>query len=200
MTTTLKKSVLGETKRLVRADMYRFLSKAFTYPTEELLAEVKDLAQMLSNESFFGPSIKEQLERLQFFVEPREVMNAYSFWFMQGKLPVSEAITLGRLQSNADVSAFYLAFGLKHKQGEVADSLVYELEFISILLVKWELAENVEQEAICKDAFGLFYKEHLYDFVVKFTEKLDSYLHLPYYKILSSVMLQFVKNESLNIK
>lgn len=200
METVVKKKKSAQVSRLLRADMYRMLSKAFAYPTDESLAEVKDLVELLSKEKAFGPTICEQLERLHFFIEPKDVKTAYSFWFLQGKLPVSEAITLGRLQSNADVSAFYLAFGLKHKSGEVADSLIYELEFMAILLVKWELAENAEQEAICKDAFSLFYKEHLYDFAEKFTEKVDAHLQLPYYKILATILHQFVKDETLKIK
>ncbi len=80
-------------------------------------------------------------------------------------------------QQLGDISAFYLAFGLKiHTQAyERVDHIAVECEFMQYLLFKeaYALANDAQENAlICREASGLFLREHLSQWVPSFARKL----------------------------
>ncbi|MFN8237288.1 MAG: molecular chaperone TorD family protein [Chitinophagales bacterium] len=58
----------------------------------------------------------------------------------------------------SDASAFYKAFGFTPKTGENPDSIMYQLEFLALLLVKIAIAPNNENRNVTEDAYRKFWK------------------------------------------
>jgi TorA maturation chaperone TorD len=85
-------------------------------------------------------------------------------------------------QQLGDISAFYLAFGLKiHTQAyERVDHIAVECEFMQYLLFKeaYALANDAQENAlICREASDRFLREHLGPWVPSFARKL--FRHAP---------------------
>src|SRR3972149_439046 len=174
----------------IRADTYRVLSKGFSYPDEKNISEMKSIVEELISSPHLDRSIYHYLEKILPTIEVGELQKEYSRLFLKGTIPIYESSYNLNFDVIPNVSAFYTAFGLFPKSGESPDSLPYELEFASILSLKLALAQNQDNEEITKDTYKKFLREHLAQFVKRFSDKVEkAEPHLSY-----KTIMEFLKN------
>jgi TorA maturation chaperone TorD len=182
-------------KFLVKADVFRLLSRGFSYPSPDNLEEIRSIAEELCEITGKDDPIHDLLECLIPHIEEQPILEEFSRLFLKGTVPVTESHCCGRIQAVPDVSAFYNAFGMKSRPGDTPDSIMYELEFISLLLVKMVIAETDEQYEISQSAYKKFINEHFGDFMNKFGEKLSEKLPTPYYATLLELMYEITMED-----
>ena len=176
---------------LVKADLFRILSSGFSYPTPQKCDDIRSLIQYLLEN--FELEEKETLEHIQASINYKEILNAYSRLFLKGTIPTTETAVCEKMNCLPDVAAFYKAFGMNAKSGDSPDSITYQLEFVSMLLVKKVLAKNEEQSLVVTDAYKKFMTDHLKELAVKFSEKLNSIDPPEFYGQLSNLLIMVVK-------
>lgn len=181
-----------ETDLLLIADLYRLVSKALSYPAPEDIKAIRDISLMLSESDKVTQELATLLKAIHDECNEDAVRNEYSRIFLSGGLPISESFCTGRFDCISDVSGFFKAFGFSPKSGDVPDSIMYELEFLSLLLVKIMIAPDAETKEISTNAFRNFYKQHLSDFIFKFDEKLMSYNPSAYFVTVMKVLKETV--------
>jgi TorA maturation chaperone TorD len=182
---------------LLKADLFRMVSKGFSYPEEGNLQELKEITAELIDDSQVPNQIKEILLRLNCHNNEEKLKSEYSRLFLKGSIPITESTLCSKLNAATDVSAFYRAFGMTAKTGEAPDALNYQLEFLSILLLKLILAENSEQEEITLSAYEKFMQEHILDTEPKFREKLLAANPSQFYLSLSDLLRWLVTKDEL---
>jgi len=179
----------------IRADTYRVLSKGFSYPDENNISEMKSIAEELISSPQLDKNIYSNVERVLYSTEIKELRKEYSRLFLKGTIPICESSYNLSLDVIPNVSAFYRAFGLSPKSGESPDSLPYELEFASILSLKTALAENQDNEIIAKDAYRKFLKEHLAEFVKRFSDRVEKAGPHLFYKTIAEFLKDLIEKE-----
>ena len=175
---------------LVKADTYRVLSKGFSYPDEKNISEMKSIVEELASSPHLDKSTYYYLEKILSTIEIGELQKEYSRLFLKGTIPIYESSYNLSFDVIPNVSAFYMAFGLSPKSGESPDSLSYELEFASILSLKMALAQSQVNEDITKDAYKKFLREHLVEFVKRFSDRVEKAEPHLFYK----TIMEFLKN------
>lgn len=158
---------------LLAADIWRILSKSFSYPDENNRQQVRELCKILVARELADLPAGHLLNQLELAVAKEQVVDDYSRLFLRGSIPLNESFCSSKLDSVADVSAFYKAFGLKSRSGDAPDSLAYELEFLSVLCVKYALANEDEQREVCESAYFEFLQDHLKGFKDKLKERMQ---------------------------
>ena len=176
---------------LVKADLFRLLSSGFSYPTSEKCDDIRTLIQYLLEN--FEMEERETLERILQSIHYKEILRAYSGLFLKGTIPTTETAVCEKMNCLPDVAAFYKAFGMNAKSGDSPDSITYQLEFASLLLVKKVLAKNEEQSFVIADAYKKFMADHLTELAVKFNERLKSVDMPEFYCQLSNLLIMSVK-------
>lgn len=184
---------------LIHSDIFRLLSKGFSYPNKESLDVFKDIAETLSVSNKIKPKHQQLISQLLSELDEAILLNEYSRLFLKGTVPITESFCCSKLDSGPDVAAFYNAFGMKAKQGEAPDAMTYQLEFAAILLVKEFLAETDEQYEVTRDAFKKFINDHLYEFSGKFKEKVLNAAPYNFYITLSDLLVDFIEDVHKNI-
>jgi len=179
----------------IRADTYRVLSKGFSYPDENNISEMVSIVEELKGSPHLDGILSSYLEKIDSTIEIGEVQKEYSRLFLKGTIPICESSYNLSLDVIPNVSAFYRAFGLSPKSGESPDSLPYELEFASILSLKTALAENQDNEIIAKDAYRKFLKEHLAEFVKRFSDRVEKAGPHLFYKTIAEFLKDLIEKE-----
>ncbi len=154
--------------------VYRFLSCLFCYPEagsiDELRAGLEDLRR-----SFEALDIRYPIQSLQEALTDAgkrlpEVQGEYNALFATRlRAPAFETAyeldkTARKAAELADIQGFYHAFGLRLSAPVEPDSLIAELEFLSVLLRKKQYAieSGAQQGAeVCADAYRKFLSDHL---------------------------------------
>ena len=106
-------------------------------------------------------------------------------------------LELTRTFEMADVAGFYKAFGVEvEADGERADHIAAELEFMNLLAVKESIALQEEGEGehaqICRDASRSFLRDHLMRWAPRLGELLAAEEHDPIYRIVGRLLGGFV--------
>jgi len=156
---------------IAKSDLFRILSLAFSYPDEANLSELRNLiSEFLS----CAPenSVTECLNRIVRCADGPILRREYSDLFLKGDVPISETSYSRNLDAISDVSAFYKAFGVSAKSGDIPDSLPYQLQFMAVLALKTSLANNEEDKKIVENAYKKFLNQHLQQFSLRFSENL----------------------------
>jgi TorA maturation chaperone TorD len=179
----------------IKADTYRVLSKGFSYPDEKNISEMKSIVEELISSLHLDRSIYHHLEKILSTIEVGELQKEYSRLFLKGTIPIYESSYNLSFDAIPNVSAFYTAFGLSPKSGESPDSLPYELEFASILSLKMALAQNHDNEEITKDAYKKFLREHLVEFVKRFSDRVEKAKPDPFYKTITDFLKNLIERE-----
>lgn len=181
--------------RLLRADMYRLLANCFNFPNNEQLYAIKEISTGLSQSAYPDKDIVTMLVTLKESLNESEIVNDYSLIFIKGGVPLNESHTLQKFSSVSDVSAFYKAFGFSPKTGENPDSIMHELEFLSLLLVKIAIAPNEEARAITEKAFRDFLEEHTGEFALALAKRIYEGNAGAYYFTVSFLLEAFITQE-----
>lgn len=111
-------------------------------------------------------------------------------YFTKGIIPLSEGSYT--LESPADVSGFYKAFGLIPKTGDSPDSIHYEFEFMSISALKIAFAPDDEKRSIAESAYKDFLNDHIARWIPKFCEKIKK-TDMIFYKKISSILEKWIE-------
>lgn len=148
-----------------RAQVYRFLSGAFLYPSENWLEDAPLLAAILADLEFNQAELPVQSIPLP------DLQTAYRRAFgVTGSLCYETEYGLPhefrQSQEMADLNGFYRAFGFSigGPVRERPDHLAVELEFMYVLALKEAFAAEqamMEQVEICRQAQRKFLQEHL---------------------------------------
>ena len=163
---------------LARGQVYRFLSAAFTYPTEVGYAALQtEFSQEAAGALAVLGWPVDGFEELHTVLRdrPREQFESEHVAIFghtaAGEVPPYEArYGAGHLFQEthcmADVAGFYRAFGLEASDTcpERPDHIAVELEFMHVLAVKEAYAldrEWMEQAEVCREAQAQFLRDHL---------------------------------------
>lgn len=194
---------------IARARIYSFLAKAFSYPYEQVLQELKEALPSISlsmSEIDQNATILQAVETLQQDLEHREwqqLQQEYSRLFTgREQCNLNEAdyekASASIPQRLADISAFYLAFGLQMTPGtgERLDFIGTETDFLHALLLKRHHAEQqgwAEQADICAKAEVQFLKEHVLWWMPRLAQRLIE--HKGFYGAIGTLLLAFLEKE-----
>lgn len=186
-------------KYLIRSDIFRLLSKGFSYPDENNFENIKGIINEFLETGKLERDTSAILKKILLNADINTAKRDYSRLFIKGAAPMTESHCCGQFNSVADVSAFYKAFGLNPKSGETPDAIMYELEFLSLLSLKFAVAPDDATAEITEDAYKKFINEHVSAFAEKFAEKLLNANPIPFYVLLSELLLFFLKKEKMRI-
>jgi TorA maturation chaperone TorD len=181
--------------RLLKADLFRLLANCFDFPTKERLFAIKELATCLSRIGYPDKEIINILVTLNDSIVESEIVNDYSVIFIKGGVPLNESHTCQKFSSVSDVSAFYKAFGFSPKTGENPDAIMYELEFLALLLVKITIAPNEEAKEITEKAYRDFLEEHAGEFALALAKRIREGSAGSYYFTVSFLLEAFITQE-----
>ncbi len=197
---------------LYKAFLYRFLSLAFDYPSEENLKTLKegleDLSLSLKNlgVDFDIEVLKTCLQDYESEERLLDLQCEWSYLFATSqKAPnwetAYELEKAGRKAYElADIEGFYRAFGLEVRQGYEPDGLIPQIEFLSLLLLKKVHAEQVEKMEIASKAYEDFFREHLGRWYRLFCQLVEEETQEEYYRLMSKLMRSFLDRERQEIK
>jgi len=99
-----------------------------------------------------------------------------------------------RVQTLADISGFYKAFGLEAELNR-PDALSCELEFMHYLVFREMNAPDKEKVRTCFSAEKKFFLQHLYPQAKKFAEKLRLHTRNKFYLEISECLSNFLESE-----
>ena len=182
-------------KRLLKADIYRLLSICFDFPTKERLFAIKELSAGLSRIGYPDKEIVNIIVTLNEAIIENEIVNDYSVIFIKGGVPLNESHTLQKFSSVSDVNAFYKAFGFSPKSGENPDSMMYELEFLALLLTKSAIAPNEEAKEVTEKAYRDFLEEHTGEFALAMAKRIREGNAGPFYFTVSFLLEALITQE-----
>jgi DMSO reductase family type II enzyme chaperone len=162
-------------RQYARANLYRFLSLAFAYPTQDLHAELAAgteaacaAAELISGEvSGLTKSAAAAIRERDRAALASEYRGSFTF-SASPDCPLNECAysvkhVYQEVQELADIAGFYTAFGLEIA-GERPDELAAELEFCGLLALKEAVALErgaKDQAAVCREGSRLFIHDHL---------------------------------------
>lgn len=192
-----------------RAFVHEYLSLAFSYPDEKILEALENGLENLDRSlqalqisydvAPLKPILKKARKRIL------DLQGEFNALFATAvKAPASETAyeldkTARRVAELSDIEGFYRAFGLNLTAPIEADSLVAELEFLSVLLQKQMYAThegNGEGAEICQDAYRKFLTDHLGRWYEVFVRRLDEASEEEYYRRISALLTAFLEKET----
>ncbi len=196
-----------------RAFVYQFLSLAFSYPEqtvmhtlEESLEDLDRSVQALAiryDALSLRPVLKQARQRLL------DLQGEYNALFATSvKAPAWETAyeidkTARRAAELSDIEGFYRAFGLNLTIPLEPDSLVAELEFLSLLLQKlsYTFKEGDQDGAeICGDAYRKFLADHLGRWYEVFVRRLEGQTEEEYYRRIGALLKLVLDKETTGIQ
>lgn len=180
---------------LLKADIYRLLANCFDFPTGPRLAAIREISEALSQTDYPDPEIRNMIATLNSSMDDGAILTAYTIVFIKGGVPLSESHTLQKYNSVPDVSAFYHAFGFSARSGDNPDSVMYELEFLALLLVKMATAPSEEAEQTVRKAYIKFLQEHAGEFAVELAGRIRQGNAGTYFFTVASLLESFIRSE-----
>lgn len=201
-----------ENALLEKAFIYRFLSIAFDYPSEESLKALSESLGELSvcadkvglpiNTENLKARIRDSFERIT------DVKGDYVKLFEGNPVvPIRETSyeldkSARRAMEMADLLGFYTAFGVQPREGIEPDHLSAELEFLSFLYQKlYHLKNSQDQEGIkiTETAIKEYLKNHIGRWYELFCETLFQTDVNEFYMDLGNFLKAFLDIETRNI-
>jgi TorA maturation chaperone TorD len=197
---------------IARAEAYGFIARAFSYPSQQAIHEleralpsISRAASIIDRSGAVSQAIGQMQQALRGY-GVQGLQREYS-WLFTGrdqcwlnecdydKAPFSMSNRL------ADITAYYLAFGLQVAQGtgERPDFIGTEADFLHAILMKRFHAEEQgwgEQAAICAEAEAQFLKEHVLWWMPRLAQGLR--VHKGFYGALGAFLLAFLREEQVS--
>lgn len=180
---------------LLKADIYRLLANCFDFPTDERIAAIHEISDALSQTDYPDPDIKTMIATLNDSMDREQILTAYTVIFIKGGVPLSESHILQKYNSVPDVSAFYRAFGFSARSGDNPDSIMYQLEFLALLLVKMTTAPNEEAAATVHTAYRKFLQEHTSEFAIELARRIGAGNAGIYFFTVAHLLETFIRSE-----
>ncbi len=192
-----------------KAFLCRFLSLSFSYPTEgslnQLMGALPDLERSLS-----ALSINFPVDELRGAIETgmkhlTDLQGEFTSLFETSvRAPARETSyeleKAGRRSVEmADILGFYRAFGVELKAPVEPDSLVAELEFLSLLYQKEEFLSregDTEGTKVVREARDKFLREHVGRWYDIFSEKVKEEAEGSFYPKMADLLKTFLDRET----
>lgn len=181
----------------IYADIYRVLSKGFSYPDENNIGEIRAITEELLSFEELDENSYRYLERMLSAIDIKELQKEYSRLFLKGTIPTCDSSYNLNADALSIVATFYKAFGLTPKTGESPDSLPYELEFLAFLSLKKALAERRVDQEVADSAYRKFVKQNLAGFVEKFSVRVEEASPHPFYRTITEFLKVITENETV---
>jgi len=199
---------MTRSKGLFRADVYRILASAFSYPSLERVQRLRAvLRDLLAGEKPGGAdgavwdaarALRDALrgadevalggEYNRLFATTVSVPPYESSYGLEDK-----GVTL------SDVAGFYRAFGLNAQSTQgPPDSIGHELEFMSIMALKRIYAEEAgthDDASVSREAELAFLREHLGRWFHLFVSSLKTATRNPFYLSAADLLERWIRNE-----
>lgn len=191
---------------MVRGGIYRLLSVAFLYPTEEVLRSLSRLEtrdERLEQHRFWTllSSLQSHVSLDALQAEYRQVFgHTISQECPPYETEYGSAHLFQQAQRLGDIAGFYRAFGLEvsDRAKERLDHIAVELEFMGFLAFKeaYALSHHGEEKAsICREAERRFLEEHLGRWAPLFAKLLGRKAQEGFYRELASFLEAFITSE-----
>jgi TorA maturation chaperone TorD len=196
---------------LLRGALCKALALAFAYPSPDVLELLCRQWRALSESPLAWPDgLNETFQeaKRQLHASDAETLGPEHIRLFgpAGRCSLHEtsygdaARLLGKSASLADISAFYLAFGLEPVAGDAhpEDHIGLELEFLSLLAVKeaYALSKGWDaQLAVTRQAQRSFLQDHLGTWIDAFNERLHLSDPHPFYDAVGESLHRFVRGE-----
>lgn len=201
---------------LSRGAVYQVLALGFAYPSSETLGRLKSQWSAFLNSSIAWPEgMKEpflQAAQLIHTADGEGLEREHVRLFgPAGRCSLHETTygdagrLLGKAASLADISGFYMAFGLHPTTGDThpEDHICLELEFMSLLSLKeaYALAEGWHEHLeVTRDAQRKFAQDHLGTWIDALAEQLRTCDPHPFYAALAEALQRMVCAEVTRLK
>lgn len=191
---------------LVKADIYRLLTLAFSYPDSEAFEALKSISGDTDN-STVPLECREEFKALTdsaAALTAAEIEGEFSELFMTRMYcpPYEtsyEKHGFSRPETLADISAFYKAFGFSISGGEeMLDHIAVEMEFMSLLMLKESYADEQglgDMTEICDSAKKKFLAEHMGRWAGVFLRNLKSRTKMDFYRNAADFAEKFLEGE-----
>jgi len=186
--------------RLLNADLFRLIANCFDFPSQDKLFNIREIAAGLKEADYPAGGISNMLQSLLDAMNEEEILNAYSVIFIKGGVPLSETHLLRKYNCVSDVSAFYKAFGFSPRSGENPDSIMYQLEFLALLLVKAAIAPDEEARQITMKAYRDFLSEHTGEFALQLAARIREGQPGAYFLTVSYLLEALIQQELSQLK
>jgi TorA maturation chaperone TorD len=196
---------------LFRGGVYQALAPGFTYPTSAVLEQLKARwAELLNAAHPWPDGARQPFEQMMHLLhrtdgEALEREHIRLFGPM-GRCSLHETAygdagrLLGKATQLADISGFYLAFGLQPTPVDThpEDHITLELEFMSVLALKeaYAVAEGwTEQLEVTREAQVKFIQDHLGTWIDAMVDKLRTCDPHPFYAALGEAVQRLTRAE-----
>jgi DMSO reductase family type II enzyme chaperone len=201
---------------LLRGAIYQALALGFAYPSDDVREQLIRRWSALTKAWFPWPDgVRLEFERaveILSHAEQQELEREHVRLFgPAARCPLNETAygeagrLLGRSASLADISGFYLAFGLEPTARDThpEDHLSLELEFMSLLALKeaYAIAEGWnDQLAVTREAQRAFVQDHLGTWIDALAAHLGTADPHPYYAALAQAVQHLVRTDTARLK
>ena len=196
--------------------MHQALALEFAYPTNTVLDHLKARwSELLATSLPWPEGVRQPFERATHLLHTTdgEVLEGDQIRLFgpAGRCSLHETAygdagrLLGKAAYLADISGFYLAFGLQPAPTDThpEDHLTLELEFMSILALKeaYALAEGwVEHLEVTREAQRKFLQDHFGTWIDALVEHLDTCDPHPFYAALGEALRHLAHAEVVRLK
>ncbi len=193
-------------EEFARAEAYKLLSIAVSYPDLENLRFIKDSAPLIAGQKRWPAW--EELNRFLLTLEdasPLVLEPEYNRLFVESGLPPYETEyglphVFAKMNQLADIAGFYKGFGLtgSSETKERLDSLPVELEFMYYLILKQEFARTKEwreRSETCHEAQRRFLEAHLGRWAAAYCATVRKRATLPFYTTILEFAQKFLEEE-----
>lgn len=213
----LRKDAPGLHRLLARAELYRLLARALSYPGEPgspatgaaFLEQLRAAARDASPPGEDCAALTDALAGLERAVgeapaEPHHLAQEYLYCFSRAvPVPANEASydglrTFGGTALRADVAGFYAAFGFKAGPRELPDHVTSELEFLALLYAKEVYARArgwTRRAALTRAARDRFVAEHPARWLPAFRARLEASARVGFYPAVAALAEAALRQE-----
>ncbi len=197
-----------------RAAVYRLLSLLFTYPSNEVVAELPralEAALVASNlmDSEVAKAAAATAEALRERDQPSLAVENTSLFTHSASpdCPLNECAYSSKqiyreVQELADIAGFYHAFGLE-MAGQRPDELSAELEFCYLLALKEGHARETgrrTEAAVCRDVHKTFVHDHLGRWAENIGQRVQALAPESAYAAFGRLLCEFAASEIAYLK
>lgn len=195
-------------RELARSLAYRVLSQCFAYPTEEAVAELRnvDLPQVLEEAAYLPGQLLPLLGTLEDQLRANDAVSLQTehrrvfSHIMSVDCPPCETVyttsqIVQEVQELADIRGFFSAFGVELEEKERPDHISVELEFMHLLTYKEAHAwiHHVPSNArLCRGAQRKFMHDHLGRWAGVFAERLRAKANGGFFGAVASLTESFI--------
>ncbi len=195
-----------------RSAAYRLLSQATVYPTDEVIAELKDedVPQAREVAEILGTAFSKRLSAFQRQLKKTSTnelqdqhRRSFSHILSLDCPPCETVYTAGEIfqetEQLSDIAGFFRAFGMDIAAKERPDHISIELEFMHLVTCKEAIAQlhhGPEKARLCRVVQRKFMEDHLGAWGPQFARQLERQAPAGYFRALARLIDTFLSAEN----